>query len=153
VPGKTNQMSVLVDRPGRYDGACTQYCGLQHAWMRIRVVADSPAAFAAWEQQQLHPAAAATGATATRGQKLYQELTCVRCHAIAGVTPPLSVAPDLTHFAGRATLAAGVLANNPANLAAWLADPQAIKPGSHMPNLRLTDAQVADLVAYFETLR
>jgi cytochrome c oxidase subunit 2 len=59
------------------------------------------------------------------------------------------VAPDLTHLASRKTLAAGVLDNTPDSLARWLRDPQSIKPGSHMPSLKLTDAEAADLVAYF----
>ena len=54
----------------------------------------------------------------------------------------------------RATLGAGVLDNTPRRARPrGSSDPQAIKPGCHMPNLQLTDAQVADLVAYLETLR
>jgi cytochrome c oxidase subunit 2 len=41
-----------------------------------------------------------------------------------------------------------VLDNTPESLARWLRDPQSIKPGSHMPSLKLTDAEAADLVAY-----
>jgi len=52
VPGKTNSMSILVDRPGTFDGTCNQYCGLEHAWMRLRVVAEPPDQFNAWVQQQ-----------------------------------------------------------------------------------------------------
>ena len=48
---------------------------------------------------------------------------------------------------------AGVLDHTPANLARWLKNPQAIKPGSHMPNLNLTDTQVNQLVAYLEALK
>src|SRR5579884_3046327 len=40
VPGKTNVLAAQVEQPGVYDGTCTEYCGLQHAWMRIRVVAQ-----------------------------------------------------------------------------------------------------------------
>ena len=68
IPGRDNTMAVEVDRPGVYDGACTEFCGAQHAWMRIRVVAEPPAEFDGWDR----PAAAdrqpiATGSTiATR---------------------------------------------------------------------------------------
>jgi cytochrome c oxidase subunit 2 len=152
-PGRPNHFWISADRAGVYDGACAEFCGAQHAWMRIRVVAESAADFAAWEQRQLAPAPAAAGEREARGRALFKDLTCVRCHGIAGVSPDPRVAPELTHLAGRSTLAAGVLENTPANLAAWLQDPQAWKPGSHMPSLKLSDAQVADLVAYFETLR
>jgi cytochrome c oxidase subunit 2 len=50
-------------------------------------------------------------------------------------------------------LAAGALENTPANLARWLANPQAVKPGNHMPDLRLPDADVRALVAYLEALQ
>ena len=42
---------------------------------------------------------------------------------------------------------------SPESLAAWLKDPQALKQGSHMPSLQLTDAKVDDLTAYFESLK
>jgi cytochrome c oxidase subunit 2 len=66
---------------------------------------------------------------------------------------PALPGPDLTHLASRQTLAAGVVLNNQTNLAQWLKNPQQIKPGTLMPNLQLTDAQVTDLVQYLETLK
>jgi cytochrome c1 len=89
---------------------------------------------------------------------VFRDRTCASCHTISSAdgafmaaTP--RIAPDLTHLASRATLAAGAIENTPATLARWLEDPDAIKPGSHMPNLHLAADQVSDLVAYFETLR
>jgi cytochrome c oxidase subunit 2 len=63
------------------------------------------------------------------------------------------IGPDLSHIASRNTLAAGVLRNTPENLAAWLRNPQKVKPGNHMPNLGLTDAQINDLVTFLEKLK
>jgi cytochrome c oxidase subunit 2 len=59
----------------------------------------------------------------------------------------------LTHVASRQTLAAGALRNTPAELAAWLRDPEQFKPGSHMPNLQLKPDNIRLLTAYLETLR
>jgi len=73
------------------------------------------------------------------------------CHTIIGTTAQSRVGPDLTHVASRHTLAAGALDNTPANLAAWLHDPNQFKPGSNMPDFRLSDAEVNALVAYLET--
>src|SRR5689334_11688520 len=130
VPGKTNSMWVTVDRPGTYDGSCNQYCGLQHAWMRLRVVADPPDQFNAWISQQAAPAAA----TGSRGEQVFQQNTCVACHAIRGLSGAAGTAgPDLTHFGSRATLGAGVLDNTPENLRAWISNPQNVKPGVLMP--------------------
>jgi cytochrome c oxidase subunit 2 len=152
VPGHPNHIWLQAGAPGVYLGSCSEFCGAQHAWMRIRVVAQRPAAFAAWEAQQRQVPPPATGAVAT-GARRFQELTCVNCHAIAGTAAAARVAPDLTHLASRDTLGAGVLTNTPGNLAAWLADPQAIKPGSNMPNLHLSSADVGALAAYLESLR
>ena len=61
--------------------------------------------------------------------------------------------PDLTHLATRSTLAAGTRPLTTPHLAEWIRDPQAIKPGSHMPNLALSDADRAAIVAYLEQLK
>ncbi len=153
VPGHPTYIWLQADAPGTYLGACAEYCGAQHAWMRIVVVADAPAQFEAWERHEREPRPAITGASALRGETLFRTRTCIRCHAVAGEGEPARVAPDLTHLAERRTLAAGVLTNDPANLARWLREPQVVKPGSHMPDLNLTDAEIDDLVAYFELLR
>jgi cytochrome c oxidase subunit 2 len=78
------------------------------------------------------------------GAKIYRDRTCTNCHL-------RSVGPDLTHLASRRTLASGALENSPENLAAWLRDPDDFKPGSNMPNFKLSDGDVRALVAYLET--
>lgn len=80
-------------------------------------------------------------------------MPCASCHAIGGTSARGVVGPDLTHLASRVTLAAGRLQNTPEQLSAWLHDPDEFKPGSHMPNLRLTDDQRNDIVYYLETLK
>jgi cytochrome c oxidase subunit II len=152
-PGRPTSLWIEADRPGTYTGACAEYCGPQHAWMRIVVVAQAPAEFAEWEHHELGPPPIAKDDAAVRGATLFNAMTCVKCHSIGGGGDGARFAPDLTHFAERTTLGAGVLTNTPADLSRWLADPQAIKQGCHMPNAQLTDAQVKDFVAYLETLR
>ncbi len=150
-PGHPTHVWMQADSPGRYGGTCAEYCGSQHAWMRIVVVADAPAEYGAWQRAQTALASAPVNEAAARGATLFQSKSCVQCHAIAiaSTTARPSVAPDLTHLASRKTLAAGLLDNTPDALGRWLRDPQSIKPGSHMPSLKLTDGEVADLVAYF----
>jgi cytochrome c oxidase subunit II len=163
IPGHPSFIWLQADTPGTYLGACAEYCGSEHAWMRILVVADPPDTYAAWAQHELESAPAPVSEAEVRGLSTFRTRTCIKCHAIAGVAdassvwmasvPPARVAPDLTHLAERKTLGAGVLDNDPVRLARWLHEPDVVKPASHMPNLNLTDEEVSDLVAYFETLR
>jgi cytochrome c oxidase subunit 2 len=152
-PGQSRSIWLEADRPGHYAGACAEYCGVQHAWMRTLVVAETPALFAEWQRHQLTPAPPPAEATASRGAATFDSMTCANCHAISGRRSNAAFAPDLTHLASRTTLGAGVVANTPIALASWLRNPQELKAGCHMPNAQLTDAQVGDLVAYFETLQ
>ncbi|MGA9190410.1 MAG: cytochrome c oxidase subunit II [Anaerolineales bacterium] len=152
-PGHPVTYSISVDKPGIYLGTCAEFCGAQHAWMRIRVVAQSPADFNRWLSQQAAVPTPAKTEAATRGAQLFQSLTCSSCHAIAGTPAQAHVGPDLTHLADRQTLGAGVLDNTPDNLKRWLTNPQAYKPGSYMPNLHLSPDQVDALVAYLESLK
>lgn len=154
IPGNTNNVWLQADKPGIYLGTCSEYCGIEHGKMLIRAIAESQSDFDAWLASQKQPAPQKpSGASALRGQQLFQQKTCISCHAINGVAPNAQVGPNLTHFAGRQTIASGILLNTPANLAAWLDHPQAIKPGSFMPNLKLSDDEVASLVDYLETLK
>jgi cytochrome c oxidase subunit 2 len=154
IPGHPSTIWMQADVAGTYLGACAEFCGAEHAWMRIVVVADSPADFDAWDRHQREPAEVASVVTSevVRGAIAFRSKTCVSCHAVGGVGRA-RVAPDLTHLAQRKTLGAGVLSNDPANLARWLREPQVVKPASHMPDLNLDDGEVNDLTAYLETLR
>lgn len=153
IPGKTNQMRVRVNQAGDYVGACTQFCGTEHAWMRLRVTVQPRDQFDAWVQQQRQPAAAPASAAAAHGQQVLQQRTCANCHAIQGTSAQGKVGPDLTHLASRATIAAGILDNTPDNLRRWVKNAQGVKPGALMPNFPdLSDADLSDLASYLEGL-
>jgi cytochrome c oxidase subunit 2 len=49
-------------------------------------------------------------------------------------------------------LGAGILENNPGNLAGWIIDPQRIKPGNQMPPMDLTGDELQAVLAYMATL-
>jgi cytochrome c oxidase subunit 2 len=87
------------------------------------------------------------------GAALFQRSACVACHTISGTAAKGQVGPDLTHVGSRQRIAAELLPNTPQNMAKWLHDPPALKPGSLMPNLNLKPEQIADLVAYLESLK
>jgi cytochrome c oxidase subunit II len=153
IPGQTNHIWLEAAAPGKYDGTCAEYCGAEHSWMRFSVIAESSPAFDAWLRGQENPAAIPAMDSVQSGLKIFQTMTCVNCHSIRGVSVAANAAPDLTHLADRTILGAGVLSNTETNLFRWLKNPQAIKSGCFMPNLKLTDAQAGALTSYLETLK
>jgi len=153
IPGRHNFVWLQADRPAVYEGACSEFCGDQHAWMRFIVVAEAPAQYEAWIARQVQPAPGPEGAVAQAGRSFFFAQTCANCHAIGGTSAAANAAPDLTHLAARSQLAAGVIPNTPQDLARWLRNPQQLKPGCQMPNFSLNEDQVTQLVAYLEGLR
>jgi cytochrome c oxidase subunit 2 len=149
IPGQTNLAWLQTDRPGVYLGQCAEYCGVQHAHMALRVVAQPPAAFANWQRAQLAPAA---GGAQMAGEALFTA-HCGACHTVRGSDAGGIVGPDLTHLMSRATIAAGTVPNTPGALSGWIANPQALKPGARMPATYLSGPQLSDTVAYLETLK
>lgn len=156
VPGRTNYLWLEASQPGVYQGQCAEYCGTGHAFMRFEVVAESPARFNEWTQAMLHPQSQPTTALARQGYYLFghlPNLTCSNCHAIGGTPFKGAVGPNLTDLSDRLMIAANILPNTPQNLAAWLHNPQAVKPGALMPNLHLKPDQIRALVAYLDSLK
>ena len=77
-----------------------------------------------------------------RGQEIFLSKPCVMCHSVRGTPAGGRVAPDLTHLGSRQYIAAGTLPMSRGNLAAWIVDPQGIKPGVHMPLIKLEPDEV-----------
>ena len=104
-----------------------------------------------------------------RGNQLFIRGSCIGCHAISGYAGAVSnVGPNLTHVATRWTIAAGTYPNDASHLAHWIKNAPVMKPGALMPTIGkgqydprmkmisavgLTDAEIADLVAYLQTLK
>jgi cytochrome c oxidase subunit 2 len=149
IPGQKNAIELYADSVGVYRGECIQYCGLQHAHMGFLVYADPPARFRAWLAAQARPAQASSGA----GARVFMQGPCSNCHAIRGTSAHGYVGPDLTHVGSRQWLAGLTFRNTRAELARWIVDSQAIKPGNKMPDIRVTPAQLRALAAYLETLK
>jgi cytochrome c oxidase subunit II len=153
IPDQTTRLVLTPAVPGEYPGQCAEFCGLSHANMRHLAVVLPDPEFQSWvARQKAPPGEPPEGSAAARGRQLFARSACVGCHAIEGVAAG-AIGPDLTHVASRRTIAGGMLPNTPGALARWLKDPPAVKPGSLMPDLRLDDAQVQDLVAYLGSLR
>jgi cytochrome c oxidase subunit 2 len=113
--------------------------------------------------------ALAAGDPARGAQLIVGRGTCIGCHAIRGNPMMVStIGPNLSHLASRTTIGAGLFPNDPRHLARWIKNAPLMKPGVIMPAIgagqidpktkvasaiKLTDAEIADIVAYLNTLK
>ena len=153
IPGYTNNIWIRADEPGLYRGQCAEYCGDQHAKMALFVEALEPDSFAAWYEAQLRPAAEPVAPSARHGMQVFTGGPCAACHTVRGTSAGGRVGPDLTHFGSRRSIGAGTLPHTRENLAVWIANSQAVKPGNRMPPMPLPADDFRALLDYMETLR
>jgi cytochrome c oxidase subunit 2 len=152
IPGQRNVAWLQADRPGRYRGQCSEFCGAQHAKMGFEIVAEPRDAFDRWRAAQRLPAPLPVTEPAKQGLALLPA-RCGQCHTVRGTSAAGKRGPDLTHLMSRRTIAGALLPNTIGSLAGWVQDPQAIKPGSLMPEQKLTGPQLGNITAYLGTLR
>jgi cytochrome c oxidase subunit 2 len=150
IPNRVNETWLDPHEAGLFLGQCAQYCGTQHAKMLLRVYVDSPEDFNAWVREQRQPAN--QDGKEAAGRHVFESTACLNCHAIDGTNGTGRFGPDLTHLMSRRTIAAGAAENTPENLRLWIQNPDAIKPGSLMPAMKLSDPELDALVRYLETL-
>jgi cytochrome c len=98
------------------------------------------------------PAAESDLGDTERGRQLITEYGCGSCHTVPEVEQADGlVGPPLTSF-GQRSYIAGQVPNNAENLQRWIRDPQAIEPGTAMPDLDVTVVDARDIAAYLLTL-
>jgi cytochrome c oxidase subunit 2 len=153
IPGNENSIWFQADSAGVYRGQCAEFCGHQHAKMAFLIIAQPPDSFSAWLVRQRDTAMTPTDSVALRGQEVFLASSCVMCHAIGGTPAGSRIGPDLTHLASRRTIAAGTLPNTRRNLAGWIVNPQAIKPGVRMPATSLDSDDLEALLTYLQSLK
>ncbi len=151
IPGQMNLAWLKADRPGIYRGQCGEYCGKQHAHMALLAKAESADDFSAWRKQQLAAAPPRPNGLADAADHFV--LHCGACHTVRGTSAGGRVGPDLTHLMSRSTIAAASLPNNIGYLSGWIANPQGLKPGCHMPGLDISAHDLDRIRAFLETLK
>jgi cytochrome c oxidase subunit 2 len=153
IPGRDNRIAFTATTPGLYRGQCAEFCGLQHAHMSLFVVADPPDQFEVWRNLQLGRAADPVTDEQRTGREIVVGKPCASCHTVRGTSAAGVLGPDLTHMASRLYIAAGLLATTRGSIAAWVADPQTIKPGNNMPMVPLTGDELRAVSAYLGSLK
>jgi len=139
VPGHNNHTFFTIDKPGTYLGQCAEYCGLSHANMRFRVIAQSPSDFEDWlAGQQDGPAVTPDQAgfptqdgtdpdKNDAGTLFSKTFACTNCHT----TEDSSIStygPNLTHLASRTVFASGSFQLNRSNLVDWIMNAPGLIP-------------------------
>ncbi len=169
VPGRISNLTLFADEPtpeGEFMwGQCAEFCGLAHADMRLKVKVHDEEGFQAWAAAQAEPAVIPTAGLAAQGWEIFK-LVCTACHPVAGTEEAqVRLAPDLTHYASREWFAGATFRNTTEHLAAWLRDPNELKPMTPelndlaadpprvlgMPNFGLDGGEVDALVALLES--
>jgi cytochrome c oxidase subunit 2 len=144
IPGRRNQLTLTPTRPGIYRGPCAEFCGTSHALMTVtaRVVAQPE--FDAWlTARRQRPAI-----VQDEGARLFVRHGCPACHAVDGMAEAIgAIGPNLTAFGDRLKVGAGAIENTPENIARFIADPDAIKPGATMPAFSMLPPAEIDAMA------
>jgi cytochrome c oxidase subunit 2 len=164
IPGQTEELRLEASEPGEYWGHCAEFCGLSHSLMRVHVQAVSSADFEAWVVGQQSPAALPVeGTPEWDGFQVYKSKGCTQCHTVrledeesSNIVPAEAFnGPELTHFGSRGVFAGATLPEEGETrdeaLKRWLANPPNVKPGSFMPNLALTEAEIDSLISWLDS--
>lgn len=153
ITGQQNAIEFTARTPGTYRGQCAEFCGLQHAHMAFAVLALPPDEYKAWRDHENQDATPPADPLAHQGAELFRSKGCALCHSIRGTLAGGQLGPDLTHIGSRTTVAAGTLPMSTGTLAAWIADPQHIKPGNMMPRMPLRADEMVAVLHYLEQLK
>jgi len=153
VPNRANQTWIEPFATGTFFGNCAEYCGTQHANMLLRVIVQEPEDFEKWVANMKQPPLTPESGLAAQGHRDFYANACVSCHRVDGTVAEGVFGPDLTKLMTRQTIGAGVADLTPKTLRAWVRDPQDLKTGCLMPDMKLLDSEVDSITAYLLTLK
>jgi cytochrome c oxidase subunit 2 len=130
IPGRINRLTLTPTRAGLYRGPCAEFCGTSHALMSVAATVVEKAQFEAWIAARRTRPASDHG----EGGRLFVRHGCPACHAVDGMADARgTIGPNLTALGERQTIGAGTLKNTKENLALFIRNPAAVKPGATMP--------------------
>ncbi|GAF14637.1 cytochrome c oxidase polypeptide II [Bacillus sp. JCM 19045] len=152
IPGVSNALWLEAKEPGVYLGKCAELCGPSHALMDFKVIALERDDYDAWVEDMTAVEAEETAANAEAGYEVFQENSCIACHAVGG--QGMATGPTLTNFGDRQKFAGVYDIDDDEKLAQWIKDPQSLKQGNNMPaHPDISDEDMADLIDYLRSLQ
>ncbi|MGZ8175766.1 cytochrome c oxidase subunit II [Methylobacter sp.] len=150
VPGRTNILHFIADKPGTVTGQCAEYCGGAHALMSFYTVAMTPSDYDAWlakERMDAKPT------LAHEGEQVFLSSGCAGCHTVRGILADGKIGPNLTHVGSRLSLGAGILANTKEGFAKWISQHKTVKPENLMPPFDIfSESELQSLADYLNSL-
>jgi len=150
IPGRTNVLHFIADKPGIVSGQCAEYCGGAHALMSFYTVAMTPSDYEAWLAKER---ANARPALDSQGEQVFLSSGCGGCHTVRGTQANGKIGPDLTHVGSRQSLGAGILPNTTDSFTKWITQHKSIKPENLMPPFNIfSESELQSLSAYLNSL-
>ena len=148
LPLPHDQCAFVADAPSTNN---IRFIGLwPPMWRSVRLIVQPRDQFDRWFSNEAQPARIARAGDGV----LFRNAGCAYCHVIRGVVDePSLLAPDLTHFAMRTTIAASNLPNHRGPLTAWIVNPKSLKRGAEMPDNPLAADDLRTIVTLLESLR
>ncbi|MGZ8907901.1 MAG: cytochrome c oxidase subunit II [Methylobacter sp.] len=150
VPGRTNILHFIADKPGTVTGQCAEYCGGAHALMSFYTVAMATSDYDAWlakERMDAKPA------LAHEGEQVFLSSGCAGCHTVRGIPADGKIGPNLTHVGSRLSLGAGILPNTKEGFAKWISQHKTVKPENLMPPFDIfSESELQALSVYLNSL-
>lgn len=129
------------------------YRQYKHSLPVLRIAALLACAALASACARQDPPSRVDGGDPERGRLLVQQYQCAACHFIPEVQGTGGDAGPSLQYMGRLSYIAGSIPNQPENMIRFLQNPPAVKPGTLMPALGITDDEARHMAAFMYTLR
>lgn len=135
-------------KDGVFYGKCAELCGPSHALMDFKVKTMPRADFDKWVTAMQATDNRVADAATSQGEELFQQSSCIGCHATSAVGETGAQGPNLASFGDRNRVA-GFMDHTTEDLKDWIVDPQKYKPGNKMPpSTHFTDQELDALAEY-----
>jgi cytochrome c oxidase subunit 2 len=150
VPGHPNTLTIEASRPGTFLGQCAEYCGISHANMRLRVVAQTGADYDKWVAEQKTPL---TKPTTDEFTALTSKWGCASCHSItnngdtkAADAVGATIGPNLARVGDRQAFAGEIYPMKLDELTKWIHNAPSRKPHGDLVGW-MPDFEAADMTS------
>lgn len=156
IPGQTTELRITPIELGEYKVRCAELCGTEHAYMLADVVVVSEGDFLAWVEAQKALIPDTVGPDPDRGEIVVEQNGCFVCHSVDGsegrgptwlglFDSEVELADGTTVIADGTFILESILDPNAAIVAGY--------PANAMPQFQLSEEELADILAFIETLQ